>query len=63
MKTYQFKKEDCTLWMFFYDTNIQYWTVMEVDIEGNQISREADYYSNKKQMIDVHGFNFKTVIS
>ena len=62
MKTYKYKKEDDSLWMFFYDTNIKYWTVFEIDFEENQLSKEADYYHNKKQMIDAHNFNFKNCI-
>ena len=59
MKTYKHKKEDGSLWMFYFDTNIRLWTVLEIDIEGNILSKEADYYHNREQMIDIHGFNFK----
>ena len=59
MKTYKYKKQDGSLWMFYYDTNIKLWTAFEIDIEGNKISKEADYFHNKSQMIEAHGFNFK----
>lgn len=59
VKTYNYKKQDGSLWMFYYDTNIKLWTVFQIDIEGNKISREADYFHNKIQMIETHGFNFK----
>ena len=62
MKTYKYKKQDCSLWMFYYDTNIKLWTVFEIDSEGNLLSEEAEHYYNKKQMVDTHNFNFKNCI-
>ena len=62
MKTYKYRKQDGSLWMFFYDTNIRLWTAFEIDVEGNQISVEADYFHNKTQMIEAHGFNLKNFI-
>jgi len=62
MKTYQYIKEDKTIWWFFYDRTIKLWTVFEVAKDGTQISQECDYYQNKKQLTESTGFNFKNCI-
>lgn len=59
MKTYFKTKKDGTMWMIFFDTNIRYWTVINVDSENNQISKEADYFANKDQMNSYHQFGIK----
>jgi hypothetical protein len=62
MKTYKYKKEDGSLWMFYYDTNIRLWTVFEIHANGDLLSEEADHYYNRWQMLQAHGFNFKIVL-
>jgi len=60
MITYEFTKNDFSKWQYFYDKSIKLWTVYEVDSEGNQKDGEADYYQNKTQLVEAHGFNFVT---
>ena len=50
MKTYkdQLGKD---LYLYYYDTNIKYWTILKIDLVGNQISKEAEHYYNKKQLL------------
>lgn len=62
MKTYEYTKEDGTRWLFYYDRWIRLWTIYEIDSEGHQlIDTEADHFHDRKQLVDYHGVNFKTV--
>ena len=37
---------------YFYDMHIRLWTIYNIDAEGNQISREAEYYYSKKHLLE-----------
>ena len=54
MKTY-FKAlvidKEVKTFLYFYDPSIRFWTMYEIDGDGNQISREADHFHNKKQLL------------
>ena len=58
MKSYLGIKEDeKAIYVAFYDKRIRLWIVYETNDYGEQVSREADYYQNKKQMMEAHSFD------
>lgn len=46
MKTYEWNG-----YRFYYDTSLKLWTIYQIDSRGNQISREADYYQTKQELL------------
>lgn len=59
MISYKHTKQDGSIWLYFYDRSIKFWTVYQIDQEGNQISEAADYYQNKVDLLKEHNeFNF-----
>lgn len=61
MTTYLHKtKKEGLLIRYYYDPYLRLWAMYEIDEEGNQISREAWYYPNKKEMLKYYPyFKFK----
>lgn len=39
---------------YYYDQSLRLWTIYKIDLIGNQISKEADYFVNKKELIIYH---------
>ena len=60
MKTYE-QILDNIRWWYFYDRTLRLWTVFIVDENDYQVG-EANYYNDKKQMLEQHKFNFKNVL-
>ena len=43
--------------MYFFDAHIKSWTVMQLDIYGNQIGF-TEYFANKQSLLSNYKFNF-----
>ena len=54
MKTYYHNEKD-NLFRYFFDTNIKSWTVLRVDVDGNQIA-DAEYCANKSALLSSFPF-------
>lgn len=39
---------------YFWDTHIKMWTIYQIDSEGNQISRAAEHYGYREQLLLNH---------
>jgi hypothetical protein len=59
MVTYNFTRSNGTRLQFFYDINIQLWTIYPIDEDDNQLE-EADHYNNREQLVKCEGVDFKT---
>lgn len=57
MKTYQDNG-----FRYFYDASFRLWTIYEIDKEGNQVSKEAEHFGDKAQLLAVYpGLLFNVV--
>jgi hypothetical protein len=43
---------------YYWDSNVKSWTVYTVDLDGFQIEYEAEYFPNKKQLLESYNFKF-----
>tara|TARA_R110000824_G_scaffold368304_2_gene557604 strand:- start:866 stop:1042 length:177 start_codon:yes stop_codon:yes gene_type:complete len=46
-------------YQYFYDTAYKSWCIYEVDLEGNQLYFEGEYFANKTQLKKSYNVNFK----
>lgn len=56
MKNY-FEKLNQKFFLYFFDSNIKLWTVLETDDKKNQIG-DADYYPDRKSLLKMYSFRF-----
>lgn len=52
MKTYYFTDKNGNIWRYYWDHNIRFWVAYIVNENGDQLSDEADYFSNKKLLLE-----------
>ena len=52
MKTNYFTDKTGKIWIYYFDHNIRFWVAYIVNENGDQLSEEADYLPNKKQLLN-----------
>jgi hypothetical protein len=45
-------------YMYFFDKSIKSWTVLQIDINQNQIGN-AEYFANKQSLLNIYNFIFR----
>lgn len=49
MKTYE-ERIGNKIYRYFYDKSQRSWCIYEIDLQGNQIGFEGEYFANKSQL-------------